>query len=79
MSDGGKGSGRRNEDVSKVRSNWDQIDWGKKMTNDEMIDEDDDAIPCVVCGGDMVLAGHKLYVFCEQCGHREELTDDDYT
>ena len=28
--DGGKGSGRRNEDVSKVKSNWDLIDWSKK-------------------------------------------------
>ncbi len=30
MSDGGKGSGRRKEDLEKVRSNWDLIDWGKK-------------------------------------------------
>lgn len=30
MSDGGKGSGRRIEDLEKVRSNWDLIDWGKK-------------------------------------------------
>lgn len=30
MGDGGKGSGRRNEDSGKVRDNWDKIDWGKK-------------------------------------------------
>lgn len=28
MSDGGKGSGRRVEDLEKIRSNWDLIDWG---------------------------------------------------
>jgi len=27
-SDGGKGSGRRVEDLEKIRSNWDLIDWG---------------------------------------------------
>jgi hypothetical protein len=32
MSDGGKGSGRRAEDLEKVRSNWDMIDWGRKET-----------------------------------------------
>ena len=31
MSDGGKGSSRRNEDSGKVRDNWDKIDWGKKQ------------------------------------------------
>ena len=30
MSDGGKGSERRNEDAKKVRDNWDLIDWSKK-------------------------------------------------
>ena len=30
MSDGGKGSERRNEDSKKVRENWDLIDWSKK-------------------------------------------------
>ena len=30
MSDGGKGSERRNEDPQKVRDNWDLIDWSKK-------------------------------------------------
>jgi hypothetical protein len=32
MSDGGKGSGRRVEDLEKIRNNWDLIDWGKKDT-----------------------------------------------
>lgn len=35
LSDGGKGSGRRKEDVSKVKSNWDLIDWSVKDTNSE--------------------------------------------
>ena len=36
--DGGKGSSRRNEDVSKVKSNWDLIDWSvttSKKTQEE--------------------------------------------
>lgn len=28
-SSNGKGSARRREDLSKVRDNWDQIDWSK--------------------------------------------------
>lgn len=38
---GGKGSGRRNEDVSKVKSNWDLIDWSNKGES-KVIHEDDD-------------------------------------
>ncbi len=54
-SDGGKGSGRRKEDVKKIHDNWDLI-FGKKP----MIDEQDDNIEdfddsmeedCSWCGG----------------------------
>lgn len=31
----GKGSNRRQEDVRKVRSNWDLIDWSKKRESAE--------------------------------------------
>ena len=45
-SDGGKGSARRNEDVSKVKSNWDLIDWSVKTQEEpkmnEHIEEHDD-------------------------------------
>jgi hypothetical protein len=32
--DGGKQSHRRNEDVAKVRSNWDLVDWTKTPTGE---------------------------------------------
>ena len=58
-SDGGKGSGRRKEDASKVRDNWDLI-WGKKKEQ-PMIDDDNEYIEenedgeyddtCTWCGG----------------------------
>lgn len=53
---GGKGSGRRNEDVSKVKSNWDLIDWSNKGES-KVIDEDDNYEEhehddtCTWCGG----------------------------
>jgi hypothetical protein len=58
--DGGKGSGRRKEDASKVRDNWDLI-WGKKKEQ-PMIDDDGEHIEddaedgeyddtCTWCGG----------------------------
>ena len=57
-SDGGKGSGRRKEDASKVRDNWDLI-FGKKkeqpMIDDEDIEEHDEDQEyddtCTWCGG----------------------------
>ena len=90
---GGKGSGRRNEDVSKINENWDRI-FGRKpadkkketpMMNEhedfeesnEDYDEDGGRI-CPVCRGDMVVTGTGLYLFCDTCGHREELIDDSY-
>jgi DnaJ-class molecular chaperone len=59
--DGGKGSGRRNEDVSKVKSNWDLIDWSKKTEEEPKMNEDYEDIEdsdemeyddtCSWCGG----------------------------
>jgi hypothetical protein len=58
MTDGGKGSKRRNEDVSKVKSNWDLIDWSKKQThridmrdNGDDVEEDYEEELCVLCNG----------------------------
>jgi hypothetical protein len=60
VSDGGKGSARRKEDVSKIHENWDRI-FGKKeptvmehIDDDECFDErydDDEERECSWCGG----------------------------
>jgi hypothetical protein len=85
-SDGGKGSARRKEDVSKIHENWDII-FGKK-DNKPMIDEhdeddeiehDDSEWTCDVCGGPMYSAPHWSYGQCDDCGARQELINDDYT
>jgi rubrerythrin len=85
-SDGGKGSARRKEDVSKIHENWDII-FGKK-DNKPMIDEhdEDDEIEhneeewtCDVCGGPMYSAPHWSYGQCDDCGAKQELINDDYT
>lgn len=83
--DGGKGSGRRKEDASKVRDNWDLI-WGKKKEQ-PMIDEheheqhdhdEDGEWACDMCGGPMYRQSHWNYAQCDDCGARQELIDDDY-
>ena len=87
---GGKGSGRRNEDVSKINENWDRIFGAKKQKEQQTMNEhedfeesnedydDDGGRICPVCRGDMVVTGRGLYLFCDTCGHREELIDDSY-
>jgi len=91
VSDGGKGSARRKEDVKKIHDNWDLI-FGKKDT--PMIDEDDDdnidneqderdhedsEWTCDRCGGPMYKQPHWCYARCDDCGARQELINDDYT
>lgn len=90
--DGGKGSGRRKEDASKVRDNWDLI-FGKGKTtmntydedpqerSDEDIEErsDEGEWTCDMCGGPMYRQAHWNYAQCDDCGARQELIDDDYT
>jgi len=86
--DGGKGSGRRKEDASKIRDNWDLIfkPKGKTMNEHEEHDhdetnndyDDDGGRICPICRGDMVVTATGMYLFCDNCGHREELIDDDY-
>jgi hypothetical protein len=88
--DGGKGSGRRNEDSQAVRDGWDRIFGNKKEQqtmnddyehdDDETIEdfEDDEGRICPVCRGHMVVTATGMYMFCDTCGHREELDNDDY-
>jgi ribosomal protein L32 len=39
---------------------------------DELEMDDDDS--CPKCGGDML--NHRLYMYCEACGHKEHYVDD---
>lgn len=83
MSDGGKGSVRRNEDNDAYRNNYDAI-FGKGK-NKTMTDEHKDEIDyseeewtCDVCGGPMYSAPHWSYGKCDDCGATQELINDDY-
>ena len=80
--DGGKGSGRRNEDVSKVKSNWDLIDWSvttskkeepkmneyddEDIEDNERSEDADDYEDCSWCSG----SGEGMYdgSNCKHCG-----------
>ena len=86
----GKGSGRRKEDASKVRDNWDLI-WGNKKQQKEQamneyddehehdeVDHDDNEWRCDQCGGPMYKQPHWDYGQCDDCGTRERLINDDY-
>lgn len=83
MSDGGKGSVRRNEDTEAYRNNFDNI-FRKDKKEPEMIedheehDHDDEEWTCDVCGGPMYRQAHWNYAQCDDCGARQELIDDDY-
>ena len=91
VSDGGKGSARRKEDVKKIHDNWDRIFGNKKDTpmideddeddidNDEHDHEDDGEWACDRCGGPMYRQPHWGYARCDDCGKRQELINDDYT
>ena len=79
-----KGSGRRKEDASKVRDNWDLI-WGKKKQKEQPMNEQDNEHDhedgewtCDMCGGPMYQQAHWNYAQCDDCGARQELIDDDY-
>lgn len=81
--DGGKGSGRRKEDVSKVNENWDRI-FGKKESkvehehDEHEHDDDGEEWTCDQCGGPMYKQAHWDYAQCDDCGARQELINDDY-
>jgi rubrerythrin len=86
--DGGKGSGRRKEDASKINENWDRI-FGSKVRSKTMDnykcetehtdDDEDGEWTCDMCGGPMYRQAHWNYAQCDDCGARQELIDDDYT
>lgn len=90
---GGKGSGRRKEDASKISENWDLIFGAKApesspaaagLTKKEPIVEHDEIEhseedwTCDVCGGPMYSAAHWNYGKCDDCGATQELINDDY-
>ena len=82
MSDGGKGSARRKEDVSKINENWDRI-FGSKVRSKTMDDykctteySEEEEWTCDVCGGPMYSAPHWHYGQCDDCGARQELESD---
>ena len=82
--DGGKGSGRRQEDVSKINENWDRIFGNKKeikveLDDDECFDTEDgdEEQDCSWCGG----CGEGDYdgASCRKChGTGIEPRDDNY-
>ena len=85
MSDGGKGSVRRNEDNDAYRNNFDAIfrKKDKPMMDEEPqrsedLEEQSDDWCCDVCGGPMYRQVHWGYAQCDDCGARQELIDDDY-
>jgi hypothetical protein len=45
--------------------------------DNEEYDETEGRI-CPVCRGHMVVTATGMYMFCDTCGHREELDNDDY-
>lgn len=81
--DGGKGSGRRKEDVKKIHDNWDLIfgrkSAGKKKTQEKPkmeFNEDGDTI-CPQCGTEMSATEHGQWLHCDVCGHTEDFIEDD--
>jgi hypothetical protein len=88
VSDGGKGSSRRKEDVSKIHENWDRIFGNKDAPMNEDDEdytddfEDDGYEICHRCNG----SGEGMYDgstcgFCKGTGEEpvEKDCDDDYT
>ena len=80
--DGGKGSGRRKEDIKKIHDNWDRIFGNKKDTpmieehedNEDYTDEIDEYDYCHVCSG----SGEGMYdgSSCHACGGTGNATVD---
>ena len=89
MSDGGKGSVRRNEDTEAYRNNFDAIFGKKERIKEPMIedheehdhdnnDDDEGEWTCDSCGGPMYRQAHWNYGQCDDCGAKQELIDDSY-
>ena len=77
MSDGGKGSVRRNEDNDAYRNNYDAI-FGRKKKKEQVMEftEDGDVI-CPQCGTEMSATEHGRWLQCDVCGHTEDFEEDD--
>lgn len=75
-SDGGKGSGRRQEDVSKINENWDLI-FGAKKKEIKMEIDDDGEVICPHCNTEMSATEHGGWLHCDVCGHTEDFVEDD--
>jgi len=85
--DGGKGSGRRQEDVSKINENWDRI-FGSKVRSKTMdeytcnsdygddVNEDGEVI-CTICGTEMSPTEHGRWLHCDICGNTRDFDEDD--
>ncbi len=88
MSDGGKGSVRRNEDTEAYRNNYDAIFGNKKQTKVETMNEEDDYIEdedikdeeqewsCDYCGGPMHRTEDGRHGQCGDCGRYCDLESD---
>lgn len=77
MSDGGKGSVRRNEDTEAYRNNFDAIFRKDKKLMERDPYEEEDEPTCDSCGGPMYRQAHWSYMQCDDCGARQELEEDD--
>ena len=80
--DGGKGSGRRKEDASKVRDNWDLIFGAKKQQQEvektmDDYDDDEGEVICTVCGTEMSPTEHGRWLHCDICGNTRDFDEDD--
>lgn len=78
MSDGGKGSVRRNEDNDAYQRGWDAIFGSKKQKEETKMEftEEGDVI-CPQCGAEMSATEHGRWLHCDICGHTEDFEVDD--
>jgi len=88
MSDGGKGSVRRNEDSDAYRSNYDAIFGRKKeqqtmnthdeddYIEEEDIEDEEHEWSCDYCGGPMHRTENGQYGQCGDCGRYCDLESD---
>jgi len=80
-SDGGKGSSPRPFSVSQDEYNkrWDAIFSRDLEEQEPEIEEEDDSLKCLRCGGvdTMYVAPNGLYRVCDQCGNAERILHDD--